>query len=261
MSATARRRWSASGALGSIRPCSFSAAAPRYPTSRPSPRGYCHRCHRAGRRGSCSLTRPQHRPARGRRTTLGATSPAMPIQSLGHRRPCAAAAPVSRWRIQCSRCIDAGRHAPHDEARRAQWVQVGGARGLKLREAGVCRRCLVSPINRSFVRSFVSNVVVWKTILYDPAAKLFAVRFWEVITARSPNDNDSLSTAVRAAFEAAKVAVQCADGGQTRRGHRRGRRQDMRRRRASCLRAARSRVWACARPLYTVRRGLRWRVN
>ena len=172
MSATARRRWSASGALGSIRPCSFSAAAPRYPTSRPSPRGYCHRCHRAGRRGSCSLTRPQHRPARGRRTTLGATSPAMPIQSLGHRRPCAAAAPVSRWRIQCSRCIDAGRHAPHDEARRAQWVQVGGARGLKLREAGVCRRCLVSPINRSFVRSFVSNVVVWKTILYDPAAKL-----------------------------------------------------------------------------------------
>jgi hypothetical protein len=77
----------------------------------------------------------------------------------------------------------------------------------------------VSPINRSFVRSFVSNVVVWKTILYDPAAKLFAVRFWEVITARSPNDNDSLSTAVRAAFEAAKVAVQCADGGQTRRGH------------------------------------------
>ena len=118
------------------------------------------------------MTRPQHRPARGRRTTLGATSPAMPIQSLGHRRPCAAAAPVSRWRIQCSRCIDAGRHAPHDEARRAQWVQVGGARGLKLREAGVCRRCLVSPINRSFVRSFVSNVVVWKTILYDPAAKL-----------------------------------------------------------------------------------------
>ena len=64
--------------------------------------------------------------------------------------------------------------------------------GLKLREAGV------------------SNVVVWKTISDDSAAKLFAVRFWEVITARSPNDNDSLRTAVRAAFEAAKVAVQTA---------------------------------------------------
>jgi hypothetical protein len=64
--------------------------------------------------------------------------------------------------------------------------------GLKLREAGV------------------PNVVVWKTLLYDPAAKLFAVRFWEIMTARSPNDNDSLRTAVRAAFEAAKLAVQTA---------------------------------------------------
>ena len=64
--------------------------------------------------------------------------------------------------------------------------------GLKLREAGV------------------PNVVVWKTTLYDPAAMLFAVRFWEVIAARSPNDHHSLRTAVRAAFEAAKVAVQTA---------------------------------------------------
>ena len=56
----------------------------------------------------------------------------------------------------------------------------------------------------------VPNVVVWKTLLYDPAAKLLAVRFWEIMTARSPNDNDSLRTAVRAAFEAAKLAVQTA---------------------------------------------------
>ena len=56
----------------------------------------------------------------------------------------------------------------------------------------------------------VPNVVVWRTTLDDAPAKLFAVRFWEVIAARSPSDNDSLRTAVRAAFEAGKVAVQTA---------------------------------------------------
>ena len=58
--------------------------------------------------------------------------------------------------------------------------------GLKLRDAGV------------------PCVVVWTTLLYDPAAKLFAVRFWEVLEKRNPDDE--LRVAVRKAFDAGKVA-------------------------------------------------------
>ena len=80
--------------------------------------------------------------------------------------------------------------------RTMQLVVLNGCRseelGLKLREAGV------------------PNVVVWKTSVHDAAAKLFAVRFWEVIAVRNPSDHDSLRTAVRTAFEAGKVAVQTA---------------------------------------------------
>ena len=62
--------------------------------------------------------------------------------------------------------------------------------GLKLRDAGV------------------PYVVVWTTLLCDAAAELFAVRFWEELVKRNPDDE--LRVAVRKAFDEGKVAVQTA---------------------------------------------------
>ena len=64
--------------------------------------------------------------------------------------------------------------------------------GIKLRQAGV------------------PNVVAWTTLLFDPAAKLFAVRFWQEMAAQTHDDEDALRAAVRKAFASAKLAVQSA---------------------------------------------------
>ena len=64
--------------------------------------------------------------------------------------------------------------------------------GIKLRQAGV------------------PNVVAWTTILFDPAAKLFAVSFWQMMAAHAHDDEDALRKAVRDAFASAKLAVQAA---------------------------------------------------
>ena len=64
--------------------------------------------------------------------------------------------------------------------------------GIKLRQAGV------------------PNVVAWTTILFDPAAKLFAVSFWELMADHAHDDDGKLRTAVRKAFESGKLAVQTA---------------------------------------------------
>ena len=64
--------------------------------------------------------------------------------------------------------------------------------GIKLRQAGV------------------PNVVAWTTLLFDPAAKLFAVSFWQMMAAHAHDDEDALRNAVRDAFASAKLAVQTA---------------------------------------------------
>ena len=64
--------------------------------------------------------------------------------------------------------------------------------GIKLRQAGV------------------PNVVAWTTLLYDPAAKLFAVEFWNKMDGHADDDEDALHNAVRVAFASAKLAVQTA---------------------------------------------------
>ena len=64
--------------------------------------------------------------------------------------------------------------------------------GIKLRQAGV------------------PNVVAWTTMLFDPAAKLFAVSFWQMMAAHAHDDEDALRNAVRDAFASAKLAVQTA---------------------------------------------------
>ena len=64
--------------------------------------------------------------------------------------------------------------------------------GIKLRQAGV------------------PNVVAWTTTLFDAAAKLFAVKFWQMMVGHADDDEDALRKAVRKAFESAKLAVQTA---------------------------------------------------
>ena len=56
----------------------------------------------------------------------------------------------------------------------------------------------------------VPNVVAWTTLLYDPAAKLFAVEFWKMMGGHAHDDEDALRNAVRVAFASAKLAVQTA---------------------------------------------------